>query len=106
VVDIAKAHVVSIERLLESKNKSNYEVFNFGTGFGFTVLETIKTFEKVSQQKLNYEITARRSGDVEKVYADTHLANHELGWKAERDLENMLLTAWNWQLKLKELKLK
>jgi UDP-glucose 4-epimerase len=106
VVDIAKAHVVSIERLLNQKNKSNYEVFNLGTGNGFTVLETIKTFEKVSQQKLNYEITSRRSGDVEKVYADTKLANEELGWKAERDLENMLLTAWNWQIKLKELKLK
>jgi UDP-glucose 4-epimerase len=106
VVDIAKAHVVSIERLLASKNKNNYEVFNLGTGFGFTVLETIKTFEKVSQQKLNYEITARRSGDIEKVYADTKLANEELGWKAERNLENMLQTAWNWQLNLNELKLK
>jgi UDP-glucose 4-epimerase len=106
VVDIAKAHVVAIERLLEEKNKNSYEVFNLGTGFGFTVLETIKTFEKVSGQKLNYEITNRRSGDVEKVYADTQLANHELGWKAERNLENMLLTAWNWQLKLKELTLK
>ena len=60
----------------------------------------------MSQQKLNYEITSRRTGDVEKVYADTQLANNELGWKAERDLENMLLTAWNWQLNLKELKLK
>jgi UDP-glucose 4-epimerase len=106
VVDIAKAHVIAIERLLENKNNKNYEVFNLGTGFGFTVLETIKTFEKVSSQKLNYEITARRSGDVEKVYADTQLANEELGWKAERNLENMLLTAWNWQLKLKELTLK
>lgn len=106
VVDIAKAHVIAIERLLQEKNKSNYEVFNLGTGFGFTVLETIKTFEKVSGQKLNYEITTRRSGDVEKVYADTNLANHELGWKAERNLENMLLTAWNWQIKLKELTIK
>jgi UDP-glucose 4-epimerase len=81
-------------------------VFNLGTGNGFTVLETIKTFEKVSHQKLNYEITARRSGDVEKVYADTKLANEVLGWKAERDLDNMLLSAWNWQVRLKELKLK
>lgn len=105
VVDIAKAHVVAIERLLEQKNKKTFEVFNLGTGLGFTVLETIKTFEKVSRQNLNYEITGRRSGDVEKVYADTQLANNELGWKAERDLENMLLTAWNWQLQLKELKI-
>jgi UDP-glucose 4-epimerase len=106
VVDIAKAHVVSIERLLSAKNKKNYEVFNLGTGLGFTVLETIKTFEKVSQHKLNYEITGRRSGDVEKVYADTKFANEELGWKAERNLENMLLSAWNWQLNLNESKLK
>jgi len=105
VVDIAKAHVIAIERLLKSKNKTNYEVFNLGTGNGFTVLETIKTFEKVSNTKLNYEITSRRSGDVEKVFADTNFANKELGWKAERDLENMLLTAWNWQIKLKDLKL-
>ena len=106
VVDIAKAHVIAIERLLKKNNKSPFEVFNLGTGNGFTVLETIKTFEKVSNTKLNYEITSRRNGDVEKVFADTNLANKELGWKAERDLENMLLTAWNWQLNLKELKLK
>lgn len=106
VVDIAKAHVIAIERLLENKNKSAFEVFNLGTGLGFTVLETIQTFEKVSGQKLNYEITSRRSGDVEKVYADTTLANKELGWKAERNLDNMLSTAWNWQLKLEELKIK
>jgi len=105
VVDIAKAHVIAIERLLEHKNKHNNEVFNLGTGLGFTVLETIKAFEKVSAQQLKYEITNRRSGDVEKVYADTKLANEELGWKAERDLENMLLTAWKWQLQLKDLKL-
>ncbi len=102
VVDIAKAHVISIERLLNKKHKKAYEVFNLGTGTGFTVLETIQTFEKVSQVKLTYEITGRRSGDVEKVYADTKLANEELGWKAERDLENMLSTAWQWQLQLKE----
>lgn len=106
VVDIAKAHVIAIERLLGQKIKSNYEVFNLGTGHGFTVLETIKTFEKIASQKLNYEITKRRSGDVEQVYADTNLANNELGWKAERNLENMLSTAWNWQLKLKDIKIK
>ena len=106
VVDIAKAHVVAIERLINSHTKSNYEVFNLGTGHGFSVLETIKTFEKVADKKLNYEITNRRSGDVEQVYADTALANNELGWKAERNLENMLSTAWNWQKKLRELKTK
>ncbi|HRG58651.1 MAG TPA: UDP-glucose 4-epimerase GalE [Bacteroidia bacterium] len=106
VVDIANAHVVAIERLLNNKIKTNYEVFNLGTGHGYTVLETIKTFEKVAAQKLNYEIAPRRSGDVEKVYADTTYANQELGWKAERNLENMLSSAWNWQLNLKELKIK
>jgi UDP-glucose 4-epimerase len=106
VVDIAKAHVIAIERLLEQRNKSAFEVFNLGTGLGFTVLETIQTFEKVSGQKLNYQITSRRNGDVEKVYADTTLANSELGWKAERNLDNMLSTAWHWQLKLKELQIK
>jgi UDP-glucose 4-epimerase len=106
VVDIAKAHVVAIERLIHSNTKSNYEVFNLGTGQGFSVLETIKTFEKVAAQKLNYEITSRRSGDVEQVFADTSLANDELGWKAERNLENMLSTAWNWQKKLAELSIK
>jgi UDP-glucose 4-epimerase len=105
-VDIAKAHVIAIERLLEQRNKSAFEVFNLGTGLGFTVLETIQTFEKVSGQKLNYQITSRRNGDVEKVYADTTLANSELGWKAERNLDNMLSTAWHWQLKLKELQIK
>lgn len=106
VVDIANAHVVAIERLLNNKIKTNYEVFNLGTGHGYTVLETIKTFEKVAAQQLNYEIAPRRSGDVEKVYADTTYANQELGWKAERNLENMLSSAWNWQLNLKELKIK
>ena len=100
VVDIAKAHVIAIERLINKQNKKNNEVFNLGTGNGFTVLETIETFEKVSQVKLNYEIASRRSGDVEKVYADTDLANKELKWTAQRDLENMLLTAWQWQQKL------
>ncbi len=106
VVDIAQAHVIAIERLIQQKNKKNYEVFNLGTGHGYTVLETIQTFENVTGVKLNYEITGRRSGDVEKVYADTQWANKELGWKAQRNLDNMLQTAWNWQLKLNELNMK
>lgn len=100
VVDIAKAHVIAVDRLLNKNVKSNFEVFNLGTGDGFTVLETIQVFEKVSGKKLNYEIVDRRSGDVEKVYADTTLANNELGWSALRNLENMLETAWKWELKL------
>jgi UDP-glucose 4-epimerase len=101
VVDLAKAHVVATERLLQNKNKSNYEIFNIGTGNGFSVLEVIKSFEKVSGQKLNYKIVERRAGDVEKVYADTTYANNELGWKAEKSLDEMMLSAWNWEKKLR-----
>ncbi len=101
VVDLAKAHVVATERLLQNKNKSNYEIFNIGTGNGFSVLEVIKSFEKVSGQKLNYKIVERRAGDVEKVYADTTYANNELGWKAEKSLDEMMLSAWNWEKKIR-----
>ncbi|MDH5380684.1 MAG: UDP-glucose 4-epimerase GalE [Cyclobacteriaceae bacterium] len=97
VVDLAKAHVIALKRLLEKKNTSRYEVFNLGTGTGYTVLEIIKGFEKVTGTPLNYVISPRRPGDVEKIYADTNLANSVLGWKAERGLDNMLETAWKWQ---------
>jgi UDP-glucose 4-epimerase len=100
VVDLAKAHIVAMERILENHNKSDFEVFNLGTGNGFSVLEVIKSFERTSQQKLNYEIVGRRKGDVEQVYADTNFANEELGWKAEKSLDEMTLSAWNWELKL------
>ncbi len=97
VVDLAKAHVVAIERLLNNKNKSGNEIFNLGTGNGTTVLEAINAFEKSSNEKLNYKIVARRPGDVEKVYADTFFANEELGWKAEISLEETMLSAWKWE---------
>lgn len=97
VVDLAKAHVVAIKRLLGSKNKKGYEVFNLGTGKGNSVLEVIKSFEKATGKKLNYSIVGRRMGDIEKVYADTSFANSELGWKAEEGLEDTLLSAWNWE---------
>lgn len=97
VVDLAKAHVVAISRLLEDKNKKSYEVFNIGTGNGNTVLDIIKTFEKVSGVKLNYKLVDRRPGDIEKVWADTTFANNELGWKAESTLEETLLSAWKWE---------
>jgi UDP-glucose 4-epimerase len=98
VVDIAKAHVIAIERLLNNNNKLKFEVFNLGTGNGNTVLEVIHAFEKVSGQKLDYKIAPRRSGDIVKVYADTTYANNELGWKAEKSLEEMLDSAWKWEL--------
>jgi len=97
VVDLSKAHVVAIERLIDQKNKKGYEYFNIGTGRGNTVLEVIQAFERATGQKINHEIVARRPGDVEKVYADTTAANEELGWKAEKSLEETLLSAWNWE---------
>jgi UDP-glucose 4-epimerase len=104
VVDLAKAHIVALERMLNNKQKSNYEVFNIGTGNGYSVLEVIKSFEKTSSKKLNYKIAGRRAGDVEQVWADTHYANEELGWKAERGLDEMTLSAWKWQLALEQEK--
>jgi len=97
VVDLAKAHVVAIERLLNGKNKQGYEIFNLGTGKGNSVLEVIRVFEKVTGAPLKYKIVGRREGDVEQVYADTRYANEALGWKAEKDLEETLATAWKWE---------
>lgn len=97
VVDLAKAHVHAINRLLNKKNESSYEFFNIGTGNGASVLELIKAFIKVTGVNLNYEIVARRAGDIEKIYADTEKANKILGWKAEETLENTLLSAWVWE---------
>ena len=100
VVDIALAHVIAVQRLLDGKLITNPEIFNLGTGRGNSVMEVINTFEKVSGKKLNYKIGPRRAGDVISVYSDTKKANEVLGWKAVRDLDNMLLTAWNWQMKI------
>ncbi len=97
VVDIAKAHVIAIERMLSSKTRTDVEVFNLGTGRGFSVLEVIQSFERVSEMKLDYKLADRRPGDVEKVWADASLANRELGWKAERSLDEMMISAWNWE---------
>lgn len=103
VVDLAKAHVVALQRLLDKKNKDTYEVFNIGTGKGSSVMEVIKSFEKVSGQKLNYKIAPRRAGDVIQAYADTTKSNIELGWKAELTLDDALLSAWKWQKHIKNL---
>lgn len=97
VVDLAKAHVSAISRMVDDKNKENYEIFNVGTGKGTSVLELIEMFEKVNNLKLNYKIAARRQGDVVAIYADTTLANTELGWKTERSLEDTLMSAWKWE---------
>ncbi len=102
VVDLAKAHVVAIDRILNNKQKAKAEVFNIGTGTGLSVLELIEAFEKASGVKLNYKIVGRRAGDIEKVWANPDYANNELGWKADTSIEDTILSAWNWQLKLRE----
>jgi len=101
VVDLAKAHVIAIKRLLGQKNKSNFEIFNLGTGIGLSVLQIVKGFEKATGIKLNYKVVARRAGDIEKIWADTKFANEELGWKAEKELEETLLSAWNWEKRVR-----
>jgi UDP-glucose 4-epimerase len=103
VVDLAIAHVIAIERMISKKNKEKVEIFNLGTGNGFSVMEVIQSFERSTGVRLNYRIMARRSGDVEQVWADTSFANRELGWKAEKTLDEMTLSAWNWELALKEV---
>lgn len=97
VVDLAAAHVAAIGRLVEGRNKKDYEVFNVGTGRGVSVMELVEAFERVNGLKLNYRIVGRRSGDVESVWADTALANEELGWKAVRTLDETLAAAWAWE---------
>ena len=101
VVDLARAHVVAIARMAEGRSKERYEVFNIGTGRGLSVLEIINAFEKVTGQSLNYAIVGRREGDIEQVWADPTFANEELGWKAEKSVEETLLSAWKWQERLK-----
>lgn len=100
VVDLAKAHLVALERLLEKKNTEKTEVFNLGTGQGNSVLDVIETFEKVNGIKLNYKIADRREGDVTIAYADTTKANEVLGWKAELDMKDALQSAWQWEQQL------
>ena len=102
VCDIAHAHTLALQYLIDHGNKSRCEVFNLGTGNGVTVLEAIKTFEKVSSVKLNYVIGPRRQGDVVAVYAENKLAREKLGWDIKYSLEDMMSTAWKWELKLKE----
>lgn len=97
VVDLAKAHVVAVKRLTEGKNRKNFEVFNLGTGTGVSVLEAIKSFEKVTGIKLKYKIVERRAGDIEKIWADPSFANKELGWKTLSSLDEAMKTAWDWE---------
>jgi UDP-glucose 4-epimerase len=104
VVDLAKAHVVAVKRLVEGRNKANYEVFNLGTGTGVSVLEAIKSFERVSGVKLKYKVTGRRPGDIEKIWADPAYANKELGWKTLSTLDDAMKTAWDWEKSIRNNK--
>lgn len=101
VVDLAKAHVVALQRLLNQQNAEKVETFNLGTGTGSSVLEVIQAFEKVSGQKLPYQIVGRREGDITSAYANTDKANTVLGWKAELTLEESLASAWKWEQKIR-----
>jgi UDP-glucose 4-epimerase len=101
VVDLAKAHVVALKRLLDKKNNDKIETFNLGTGTGSSVLEVINAFEKVADTKLNYQIVGRREGDVTEAYANTDKANTVLGWKAQSSLEEALASAWKWEQKIR-----
>lgn len=103
VVDLAKAHVVAVGRMIEGKSKARYEIFNIGTGRAVSVLELVRTFERVNSLKLPYKIVARRAGDVEAVWADTTYANNELGWCAEKTLEQTLAAAWAWEKHIRGL---
>lgn len=101
VMDIANAHTKAIQYLAAGKQQQNCDVFNLGTGNGVTVLEAINSFEKVSGLKLNYQNAPRREGDVVSIYANNNKAKNLLGWTPKRDLDNMMLTAWNWEQKQK-----
>lgn len=102
VVDLAKAHVVAMDRIMKQKQEEKVEVFNIGTGRGLSVLELIHAFEESTGVKLNYQIVGRRAGDIEQVWANPDRANNVLGWKAESTIEDTLRSAWAWQKKLRE----
>ncbi|MDA3820365.1 MAG: UDP-glucose 4-epimerase GalE, partial [Candidatus Delongbacteria bacterium] len=103
VVDLARAHVIAVERMLNQKQESNYEYFNLGTGKGISVLDMVKSFERVSENTLNYAFAERRPGDVPVVYADTTKANKILGWKAHASLDETIRSAWKWEKKQRNL---
>ncbi len=103
VVDLAKAHVVAINRLVADKKKNNFEFFNVGTGEGYSVMQLVKTFIEVTGVDLKYKIVGRRDGDIEKIWADTSYGNTELGWKSEKSIEETLASAWKWEKNVRGL---
>ena len=102
VVDLAKAHVIAIQRMLEDKSQDKIEIFNLGTGIGLSVLELIESFERATGVKVPHKIVGRRTGDIEKVWANHEHANNVLGWKAETPIDDTMRSAWAWQCKLRE----
>ena len=102
IMDLAKAHVKAVERMIQGKMKARFEVFNVGTGTGYSVLDIIKSFERSNGIKLKYEIVGRRAGDIVKIWADPTYTNKELGWKAERTLDDMTRSAWEWEKAYRE----
>ena len=100
VTDIAIAHIRALEYIIHKKQKSNYSIFNLGTANGVSVLEAIHAFEKISNKKLNYTIGPKREGDIEAIYSDTRLSEKELGWKTKFNLDEMMESAWKWELQL------
>jgi UDP-glucose 4-epimerase len=102
VCDIAHAHTLALEYLINKKNKAACEIYNLGSGNGVTVLEAIKAFEKVSGVKLNYTLGPRRAGDVIAIYANNDLAKYTLGWSTQYNLDDMMRTAWDWEIKIKQ----
>ena len=102
VVDLAKAHVLAVKRLINKEQDNSFEVFNLGTGNGFSVLDVINSFEKVTNSKLNYEITERRAGDVPQLFAATDLAKEKLGWQAKKSLDEMIDSSWKWEKNYRE----
>ena len=101
IVDLAKAHVSAVERMTQQRMKKSYEIFNVGTGRGVSVLEQVEGFEKANNLKINHKIVGRRAGDIQAIWADPTLANHELGWHAERSLDETLRSAWAWEKRLR-----
>lgn len=106
VVDLAKAHVVSVKRLIEGRNKADYEIFNLGTGNGVSVLQAIQSFESATGVKVKYNVVGRRPGDIEKIWADPSYANKELGWRTVSSLEEALKSAWDWEKRIREKSIK
>ena len=101
-MDLSKAHVVAVNRILEGRSRENYEVFNLGTGQGVSVLEAIRSFERANGIKVRYTVTNRRPGDIEKIWADPSLANRELGWKAVSSLDDAMKSAWEWEKQIRK----